>query len=127
MRQWAGCSARIGGRCRKPCSAFNDLLAPPARCAVLRENGIQSTRGRSPSQGIDDLAQSAFVDPPLTSLAPDLDEIAESARYRRSSCRLKAGQGGRTEYRRKLTSFELKVRESTRCTDADNIKTALST
>jgi len=98
--------------------AFNDSLALGS-LRVLRENRIQ-VPGQVAVAGIDDLAQSAFVDPPLTSLAPDLDEIAESAL---SALTLQIeGRSGRHEYRRKLTSFELKVRESSVCTDADNIK-----
>jgi DNA-binding LacI/PurR family transcriptional regulator len=98
--------------------AFNDSLAL-GTLRVLRENRIQ-VPGQVAVAGIDDLAQSAFVDPPLTSLAPDLDEIAESAL---SALTLQIeGRSGRHEYRRKLTSFELKVRESSVCTDADNIK-----
>lgn len=89
--------------------AFNDSLAIGALRA-LREHGL-----RVPEQvavaGIDDLEQSAFVDPPLTSLSPDLDEIAESAL---GALALQIdGKARSKKYRRKLTSFELKVREST--------------
>jgi DNA-binding LacI/PurR family transcriptional regulator len=89
--------------------AFNDSLAFGALRA-LRESGV-SVPSQVAVAGIDDLVQSAFVDPPLTSLAPDLDELAD--------CALTAlvlqieGTTDRREYRRKLTSFELKVREST--------------
>jgi LacI family repressor for deo operon, udp, cdd, tsx, nupC, and nupG len=98
--------------------AFNDSLAF-GTLRVLRENGVD-VPGQVAVAGIDDLVQSAFMDPPLTSLAPDLGEIAESAL---SALTLQIeGKSGRREYRRKLTSFELKVRESTLCSDADNIK-----
>ena len=89
--------------------AFNDSLAIGALRA-LRENGID-VPGQVAVAGIDNLAHSAFVDPPLTSLAPDLDDIAGSAL---SALVLQIeGTSGQGEYRRKLTSFELKVREST--------------
>jgi DNA-binding LacI/PurR family transcriptional regulator len=89
--------------------AFNDSLAL-GTLRVLREHGI-AVPGQVAVAGIDDLEQSAFVDPPLTSLAPDLDDIAESAL---SALTLQIeGKSGRNEYRRKLTSFELKIREST--------------
>jgi DNA-binding LacI/PurR family transcriptional regulator len=89
--------------------AFNDSLAMGALRA-LRESGID-VPGQVAVAGIDDLAQSAFLDPPLTSLAPDLDEIAETAL---AALALQIdGKSERREYRRKLTSFELKVREST--------------
>jgi LacI family repressor for deo operon, udp, cdd, tsx, nupC, and nupG len=98
--------------------AFNDSLAL-GTLRVLREYGVD-VPGQVAVAGIDDLVQSAFVDPPLTSLAPDLDEIAESAL---SALTLQIeGKAGRREYRRKLTSFELKVRESTLCSNAGNIK-----
>ena len=57
--------------------AFNGSLVI-GTLRVPRENGIH-VPGRVAVAGIDDLAQSAFADPPLTSLAPDLDEITESA------------------------------------------------
>lgn len=89
--------------------AFNDSLALGALRA-LRESGID-VPGQVAVAGIDDLVQSAFVDPPLTSVSPDLDEIAEQAL---SALALQIdGNTGRRQYRRKLTSFELKVREST--------------
>jgi len=94
--------------------AFNDSLAIGALHA-LRVHGVAV-----PSQvavaGIDDLSTSAFLDPPLTSLAPDLDEIAESAIV---ALKMQIdGKAGRRKYRRKLTSFELKIRESTAGRDA---------
>jgi DNA-binding LacI/PurR family transcriptional regulator len=98
--------------------AFNDSLAIGA-LRVLRENGID-VPGQVAVAGIDDLVQSAFVDPPLTSLAPDLDEIADSAL---SALTLQIdGKSWRNEYRRKLTSFELKVRESTVRSGVDSVK-----
>ena len=89
--------------------AFNDSLAIGAMHA-LREHGV-----RVPDQvavaGIDDLDESSFFDPPLTSLAPDLDDIAETAL---TALTLQIeGKAGRAKYRRKVTSFELKVRAST--------------
>jgi DNA-binding LacI/PurR family transcriptional regulator len=94
--------------------AFNDSLAI-GTLRVLRENRID-VPGQVAVAGIDNLAQSAFIDPPLTSLAPDLDEIAESALS--ALIRQIEGESGRDEYRRKLTSFELKVRGSTVCPEA---------
>jgi DNA-binding LacI/PurR family transcriptional regulator len=89
--------------------AFNDSLAVGVLRA-LRARGID-VPGQVAVAGIDDLEISAFLDPPLTSLAPDLDDIAENAL---SALVLQIeGKSGRRKYRRKLTSFELKVREST--------------
>lgn len=88
--------------------AFNDSLALGALRA-LRANSI-AVPGQVAVAGIDDLVQSAFVDPPLTSLAPDLDDIAENALSALAS--QIDGKPGR-KYHRKLTSFELKIREST--------------
>lgn len=89
--------------------AFNDSLAVGALRA-LRVHGI-AVPGQVAVAGIDDLAISGFLDPPLTSLAPDLDDIAENAL---AALVLQVeGKAGRRRYRRKLTSFELKVREST--------------
>jgi DNA-binding LacI/PurR family transcriptional regulator len=94
--------------------AFNDSLALGVLRA-LRENAID-VPGQVAVAGIDDLAQSAYLDPPLTSLAPDLDDIAETAL---AALALQIeGKSERREYRRKLTSFELKVRESTVRPDA---------
>ncbi|UQX89184.1 LacI family transcriptional regulator [Jatrophihabitans telluris] len=89
--------------------AFNDSLAIGAMRA-LREHGVVV-----PTQvavaGIDDLEQSAYLDPPLTSLAPDLEDIAECAL---AALELQIeGKVGRKRYRRKFTAFELKVRGST--------------
>jgi DNA-binding LacI/PurR family transcriptional regulator len=89
--------------------AFNDSLALGALRA-LRQHGID-VPGQIAVAGIDDLEQSAFVDPPLTSLAPDLDDIAETAL---SALALQIeGKTDRTSYRRKVTAFHLHVREST--------------
>jgi DNA-binding LacI/PurR family transcriptional regulator len=96
--------------------AFNDSLALGALHA-LRVHGVE-VPGQVAIAGIDDLELSAYLDPPLTSLAPDLDEIAESAL---SALVLQIeGEAGRRKYRRKLTSFELKVRESTMRAPAAN-------
>jgi DNA-binding LacI/PurR family transcriptional regulator len=98
--------------------AFNDSLALGALRA-LRQSEID-VPGQVAVAGIDDLVQSAFVDPPLTSLAPDLDDIAESAL---SALTLQInGKAGRSAYRRKLTSFELKVRESTVSRPANSVE-----
>jgi DNA-binding LacI/PurR family transcriptional regulator len=89
--------------------AFNDSLAMGALRA-LREHGIE-VPGQVAVAGIDGLEQSAFLEPPLTTLAPDLDDIAKKAL---SALVLQIdGKSDRRKYRRKLTSFELKVREST--------------
>ena len=89
--------------------AFNDSLAIGALRA-LRENGIDV-----PTQvgvaGMDDLPESAFLAPPLTSLAPNLEDIAEKALT--ALTRQLDGKTSQRKYRRTLTSFELKVREST--------------
>ncbi len=89
--------------------AFNDSLAIGAMHA-LREHGI-AVPDQIAVAGIDDLDESSFFDPPLTSLAPDLDDIAETAL---TALTLQIeGRAGRAKYRRKVTSFELKVRAST--------------
>lgn len=104
---------RDGGALPGAVFAFNDSLAIGTLHA-LREHGIDC-----PNQvgvaGMDDLDQSAFLGPALTSLAPDLDDIAESAL---SALTLQMeGKAGRAKYRRKLTSFELKIRASTQRVD----------
>ncbi|BEP13307.1 LacI family DNA-binding transcriptional regulator [Acidothermaceae bacterium B102] len=89
--------------------AFNDSLALGALRA-LRQHGID-VPAQIAVAGIDNLEQSAFVDPPLTSLAPDLDDIAETAL---TALELQMdGTTDRTAYRRKDTAFHLHVREST--------------
>lgn len=57
--------------------AFNDSLAIGALRA-LQERHI-SVPGEVALAGIDNITQSAFVSPPLTSIAPDLDELAGRA------------------------------------------------
>ena len=89
--------------------AFNDSLALGALRA-LREHGI-TVPSQMAVAGIDDIAQSAFVEPTLTTIAPNLDEIAETALE--SLFSQINGVTGRREYRRRVTSFQLKVREST--------------
>ena len=89
--------------------AFNDSLAIGALRA-FREHGV-AIPDQVAVAGIDDLEQSAYLDPPLTSLAPDLDEIAERAL---TALELQIeGKAGRDRYRRRITAFELKVRDST--------------
>lgn len=89
--------------------AFNDSLAFGALRA-LREHGI-AVPGEVAVAGIDNLQQSAFVDPPLTSLAPNLEALADVALT--ALVDQIEGKKGRGDYRRKVTPFELRVRAST--------------
>jgi len=91
--------------------AFNDSLA----IGVLR--GLHDKQISVPGEiavaGIDNITQSAFVSPPLTTIAPDLDELATQA------LDLLADQvAGRSSphipTRQTMTSFRLIVRASTR-------------
>lgn len=88
--------------------AFNDSLAYGA-IRALREHGI-AVPDRVAVAGMDNLATSAFVDPPLTSLAPDLDYIAENA----LTLLVKQIEGNqhRPRQQRVFTPFELKARAS---------------
>jgi DNA-binding LacI/PurR family transcriptional regulator len=89
--------------------AFNDSLAIGA-LAALREHAIDVPEQIAVA-GMDDLIQSAYLDPPLTTLAPDLDDIAENALAALTQ-QIESPSGHRRS-RRKLTGFELKIRAST--------------
>jgi len=88
---------------------FNDTLALGAMHALLRR-GI-----RIPDDiaiiGFDNIEDAAYSMPPLTSVEPGRDQIAETA------VELLAGQimakGGRQEHRQVVADFEIVVREST--------------
>lgn len=93
--------------------AFNDSLA----IGALR--GLHDNKISVPEQmavaGIDNTTQSAFASPPLTTIAPDLDELATHALDLLAT--QVAGQGsshGSPGHTR--TSFQLIVRSSTRLT-----------
>ena len=89
--------------------AFNDSLAYGAMRA-LREAGLE-VPGDVAVAGMDDLIESAFTNPPLTSLAPDIGALSETA------VALLLDQierkGSKTEFERVQIPFELRVREST--------------
>ncbi len=89
--------------------AFNDSLAYGAMRA-LRESGLDVPRDVAVA-GMDDLIESAFTNPSLTSLAPDIDALAETA----VSLLLDQieRKEGKTEFERVQTPFELRVRDST--------------
>jgi len=89
--------------------AFNDSLG----IGALR--ALQAKQITVPEQvavaGIDDIPQSAFASPPLTTVAPDLDELAGRAVDLLDS--QLEGRGGGPPYQPTLTSFKLIVRAST--------------
>ena len=89
--------------------AFNDTLALGAMRALLRR-GL-----RIPDDvavvGIDDVAEAAFTTPPLSSVAPDLDEIARRALDLLDE-QITSGPGHRPA-REVVAGFRLVVREST--------------
>ncbi|WP_093783230.1 LacI family DNA-binding transcriptional regulator [Actinacidiphila guanduensis] len=86
--------------------AFNDALAVGA-LAALDESGV-----RVPDDvavvGIDDIQESAYTHPPLTSIAPDLDVIAERALSLLAEQEGAAGVAPREE----ATPYRLVVRAS---------------
>jgi DNA-binding LacI/PurR family transcriptional regulator len=89
--------------------AFNDTLALGAMRALLRR-GL-----RIPDDvavvGIDDVAEAEFTTPPLSSVAPDLDEIARLALDLLDE-QITAGPGSRPA-REVVAGFRLVVRGST--------------
>jgi DNA-binding LacI/PurR family transcriptional regulator len=89
--------------------AFNDSLA----YGVIR--GLKEAGLRIPGDvavaGMDDIVQSAYMDPPLTSLAPAIEVLADTAVGLLVERIQQSRDGG--DYRRVLTPFELRVREST--------------
>ncbi|HZX02814.1 LacI family DNA-binding transcriptional regulator [Kribbella sp.] len=89
--------------------AFNDSLAHGALRA-LRERGL-AVPGDVAIAGIDDIVMSAFSEPPLTTVAPDLDELA----HRAVGLLVDRIGGHRVphEFTRTLTPFRLIVRAST--------------
>jgi DNA-binding LacI/PurR family transcriptional regulator len=89
--------------------AFNDTLALGAMRALLRR-GL-----RIPDDvavvGIDDVAEASFTTPPLSSVSPDLDEIARCALELLGE-QMTAGTARRPA-REVVTGFRLAVRGST--------------
>ncbi len=90
--------------------ALNDSLAIGALRA-LQDNDID-VPGEIAVAGIDNITQSAFTSPPLTTIAPDLNEIAMRALDLLAD--QLSGHAPRRRYQTTLTSFELIVRASTR-------------
>ncbi|MGQ4513259.1 substrate-binding domain-containing protein [Streptomyces sp. DW26H14] len=92
--------------------AFNDALAVGALRA-LDASGV-----RVPDEvavaAIDDIPESAYTHPPLTSIAPDLDVIAERALSLLEEQGQRSGGGGAGSARQEATPFQLVVRESSR-------------
>ncbi|MGZ0152919.1 LacI family DNA-binding transcriptional regulator [Kribbella sp. WER1] len=89
--------------------AFNDSLAHGALRAI-RDHGL-AVPGDMAVAGIDDIVMSAFSEPPLTTIAPDLDELAERA-VGLLVDRID-GHPAPHEFTRTLTPFRLVVRAST--------------
>jgi DNA-binding LacI/PurR family transcriptional regulator len=90
--------------------AFNDALAVGALRA-LDASGV-----RVPDEvavaAIDDIPESAYTHPPLTSIAPDLDVIAERALSLLEEQGQRASGVGAGNARQEATPFRLVVRES---------------
>ena len=89
--------------------AFNDTLALGAMRAVLRR-GLRIPEDVA-IVGIDDVAEAEFTTPPLSSISPDLDEIARCALELLDE-QMTAGTCGRSN-REVLTGYRLVAREST--------------
>ena len=89
--------------------AFNDSLAYGA-IRALKEAGL-AIPGDVAVAGMDDLTQSAYVDPPLTSLAPDIGALADTA-VSLLVDQIEQKDPTTNDYERVLTPFELRVRES---------------
>lgn len=89
--------------------AFNDSLAYGAMRA-LKDAGL-SIPADVAVAGMDDLVLSAYVDPPLTSLAPDVEALADTA-VALLLDQIQTHHDGASDYDRVLTPFELKIRES---------------
>jgi DNA-binding LacI/PurR family transcriptional regulator len=95
--------------------AFNDSLA----IGALR--GLHDKHISVPDEiavaGIDNITQSAFASPPLTTIAPDLDELATQALDLLAD--QVAGRGSEhTPTKQTMTSFRLVVRASTRSSES---------
>ena len=89
--------------------AFNDTLALGAMRAVLRR-GLRIPEDVA-IVGIDDVAEAEFTTPPLSSISPDLDEIARCALELLDE-QMTADTRGRPN-REVLTGYRLVAREST--------------
>jgi DNA-binding LacI/PurR family transcriptional regulator len=89
--------------------AFNDTLALGAMRAVLRR-GLRIPEDIAVI-GIDDVAEAAFTTPPLSSISPDLDEIARRALELLDE-QITGGVDGRPK-REVVTGYRLAAREST--------------
>jgi LacI family repressor for deo operon, udp, cdd, tsx, nupC, and nupG len=89
--------------------AFNDTLALGAMRAVLRR-GLRIPQDVA-IVGIDDVAEAEFTTPPLSSISPDLDEIARCALELLDE-QITAGADGRP-HREVVTGYRLAAREST--------------
>lgn len=91
--------------------AFNDSLAIGA-LRGLHDNGV-SVPGQVAVAGIDNTTQSAFTSPPLTTIAPDLDELATQA-LDLLAHQVAAGGTAHSPPERATTAFRLIIRASTR-------------
>ncbi|MFF0344983.1 LacI family DNA-binding transcriptional regulator [Kribbella sp. NPDC004875] len=103
-------SALLRRRARPPDAifAFNDSLAHGALRAI-RDRGLKVPDDIAIA-GIDDIVMSRFSDPPLTTIAPDLDELANRALGLLVD--QIDGHPMPYEFTRTLTSFRLVVRAS---------------
>lgn len=90
--------------------AFNDSLAHGALRAI-RDHGL-AVPDEIAIAGIDNIAMSAFSDPPLTTIAPDLEELADRAVGLLVD--QIEGYSQRHEFTETLAPFRLVVRASTR-------------
>ena len=90
--------------------AFNDSLAYGA-IRALKSAGLTIPDDVAVA-GMDNLVQSEYVDPPLTSLAPDIGALADTA-VALLVDQIEHRRGDTDGYERVLTPFDLRIREST--------------
>lgn len=94
--------------------AFNDSLAYGA-IRALKAAGLAIPDDVAVA-GMDNLVQSEYVDPPLTSLAPDIGALADTA-VALLVDQIEQNRADTSNYERVLTPFHLRVRESTMRSD----------
>ena len=90
--------------------AFNDSLAYGA-IRALKTAGLAIPADVAVA-GMDNLVQSEYVDPPLTSLAPDIGALADTA-VALLMDQIEQRRADPSDYERVLTPFDLRIREST--------------
>ena len=89
--------------------AFNDSLAYGA-IRALKTAGLKIPDDVAVA-GMDNLVQSEYMDPPLTSLAPDIGALADTA-VALLVDQIEQRRGDTSNYERVLTPFDLRIRQS---------------